>query len=81
VAKVLVSIPDVLLRELDLRAESLGESRSGYLQRLAEEDIERREQQGRKEAARLMALIREEWHADEGPIDAAQLIREDRDSR
>jgi metal-responsive CopG/Arc/MetJ family transcriptional regulator len=81
VAKVLVSIPDPLLRELDLRAGSLGESRSGYLQRLAEEDIERREQQGRENARRIMDLIRAEWHDDEPPLDAAQLIREDRDSR
>lgn len=81
VAKVLVSIPDDLLREIDLGAENRGESRSGYLRRLAEEDIERRERQGREEASRIMGLIREEWHDGEGPIDAAQLIREDRDSR
>jgi metal-responsive CopG/Arc/MetJ family transcriptional regulator len=81
VAKVLVSLPDALLRELDARAEGLGETRSAYLRRLAEEDIERREQWGREEAGRLLDLIQADFGDDEPPANAAQLIREARDSR
>jgi len=79
-AKVLVSIPDELLREIDARAKAAGETRSGYLQRLAEEDLEQDEKRGREEAKRLMALIRADFGDDEPPANAAQLIREDRES-
>jgi hypothetical protein len=80
VAKVLVSIPDDLLGEIDLRAKDLGESRSGYLRKLAEADLEDVEARGREEAKRLMDLIRAEFHEGEPPIDAAKMIREDRES-
>jgi metal-responsive CopG/Arc/MetJ family transcriptional regulator len=79
-AKVLVSFPDDLLREIDLRAEELGESRSAYLRGLVEADIEEDERRGREEAKRLMDSIRAEFRDDEPPIDAAKMIREDRES-
>jgi len=80
VAKVLVSIPDELLREIDFHAQEAGETRSGYLRRLAEHDIERAEQRGREKAKRIFDEIRAEFHAGEKPIDAAKMIREDRES-
>lgn len=80
VAKVLVSIPEELLREIDFRANELGESRSGYLRRLAEEDVEKAEQRNREKAKRIMDSIRAEFRDDEPPIDAAKMVREDRES-
>jgi metal-responsive CopG/Arc/MetJ family transcriptional regulator len=79
-AKVLVSMPDDLLRELDLRVKDMGESRSGYLRRLVEADIEEDERRGRKEAKRIMDEIRAEFRDDEPPVDVVKLIREDRES-
>jgi metal-responsive CopG/Arc/MetJ family transcriptional regulator len=79
-AKVLVSIPDELLREIDLRVKAMGESRSGYLRRLVEADIEEDERRGREEAKRIFDEIRAEFDEGEEPIDAAKMIREDRES-
>lgn len=79
-AKVLVSIPDDFLREIDFRAKALGESRSSYLRRLAVADLEEAEARGREEAKRIFDEIRAEFHAGEPPIDAAKMIREDRES-
>ena len=79
-AKVLISIPDELLSEIDARAKAAGETRSGYVQRLAEEDLEQDEKRGREEAKRLMDLIRADFRPGEKPVDAAKLIREDRES-
>jgi hypothetical protein len=76
VAKVMISIPDQLLERLDAQARANRETRSGFLQRLAEREVEEAEGQMREEVERLLALI--------GPIDLgvspAQLIREDRES-
>jgi metal-responsive CopG/Arc/MetJ family transcriptional regulator len=79
-AKVLVSFPDDLLLRVDKQASRAGESRSGFFQRLAERELEAGERQGREEAKRLMDLIRAEFRDDEPPMDAARLIREDRES-
>lgn len=79
-AKVMISIPDGLLERLDARAKSSGETRSGLLQRLAERELEADEQRRRKEVRRLMAEIEAEFDENEPRIDAAQLIREDRES-
>jgi metal-responsive CopG/Arc/MetJ family transcriptional regulator len=38
-AKVMISIPDDLLRRLDEHAQKLGMSRSGLLRRLAEQEL------------------------------------------
>jgi len=76
VAKVMISIPDEVLRRIDTHVETVGETRSGFLRRLAEREIAagRAEQRQRIEA--LLAKI--------GPVDlggdSAQLIREDRES-
>jgi metal-responsive CopG/Arc/MetJ family transcriptional regulator len=78
VAKVMISIPDKLLERLDLRAKETGESRSGVLQRLAEQELERAGGHDREEIKRLLSEIRP---LDFGGLSAAQLIREDRESR
>jgi metal-responsive CopG/Arc/MetJ family transcriptional regulator len=81
VAKVMISIPDKLLERVDSRAKALGESRSGFLQRLAEHEIEEDARRRQKEVKRLMREIESTFTDDEPPFDVAQLIREDRDSR
>jgi hypothetical protein len=76
VAKVMISIPDKLLQRLDSRAQANGETRSGFLQRLAVQEIEKEKAQERKDLEELLDKI--------GTLDlggnAAQLIREDRHS-
>jgi metal-responsive CopG/Arc/MetJ family transcriptional regulator len=80
-AKVLLSIPDSLLEEIDAQAKVLGETRSGYLRQLAEEDLEDLADR-QAEVKRLMALIHEDAATYPEPMrDAAEMIREDRDSR
>jgi metal-responsive CopG/Arc/MetJ family transcriptional regulator len=76
VAKVMISVPDELLERVDARAQEVGETRSGFLQRLAERELEVADRHDRDEVERLLDEI--------GPLelgaDIAQLIREDRDS-
>jgi metal-responsive CopG/Arc/MetJ family transcriptional regulator len=81
VAKVMISIPDKLLERLDLRAKEVGESRSGFLQRLAERELQDEERRRHAEVKRLMAAIEGTFAEDEPSFDVTQLIREDRDSR
>lgn len=74
VAKVMISIPDNLLERLDAQARGNRETRSGLLQRLVERELESESARRRKEFEDLL-----------GPpidldVDAAQLIREDRES-
>ncbi len=81
VAKVMISIPDKLLERLDLRAKEAGESRSGFLQRLVEREVEAGEQRRREEINRLWDEVRIEVPADKPELlDVVQLIREDRES-
>jgi predicted transcriptional regulator len=80
VAKVMISIPDKLLERLDARAKASGETRSGLLQRLAEQELENQEQRRREEVKRLMKEIEDTFTTDEPHFDVAQLIREDRES-
>lgn len=73
----MISIPDKLLERLDLRAKEAGETRSGFLQRIAEQELERTERHDREEIERLLDEIQP---LDLGGVDAAQLVREDRES-
>jgi metal-responsive CopG/Arc/MetJ family transcriptional regulator len=73
----MISIPDQLLERLDLRAKEAGETRSGFLQRVAERELERTERHDREEIERLLSEIQP---LDFGGVSAAQLIREDRES-
>jgi len=77
VAKVMISIPDKLLERLDARAKATRESRSGFLQRIAERELELAERHDREEIERLLDEIQ---LLDFGGVSAAQLIREDRES-
>jgi hypothetical protein len=77
VAKVMISIPDKLLERLDARAKETHESRSGFLQRVAERELELAERHDREEIERLLGEIQP---LDFGGLSAAQLIREDRES-
>lgn len=76
VAKVMISIPDNLLDRLDALARANRETRSGFLRRVVERELEATDRHGREEVERLLDRI--------GPldlgVDAAQLIREDRES-
>jgi oligoribonuclease (3'-5' exoribonuclease) len=76
VAKVMISIPDKLLELIDDHVEAAHETRSGFLQRVAAQELEREKAQQRKDLEELLDEI--------GTLDlrgeAAQLIREDRHS-
>jgi HicB_like antitoxin of bacterial toxin-antitoxin system len=77
VAKVLISIPDALLRRVDEAAGRAGESRSGFLQRIAEREIDESNERLRKQ---LEAML-DSHPVDLGGKTAAELVREGRDSR
>ena len=81
VAKVMISIPDKLLERLDRRAKEAGETRSGFLQQLAERELRTAERQRREELKRLWDEVRIEVPVDDPDAwDVARLIREDRES-
>lgn len=77
VAKVMISIPDSLLERLDAQARTSRETRSGFLRRLAERELELADSHIRDEVDRLLNEI---GPVDLGGVSAAQLIREDRES-
>ncbi|HYH53308.1 MAG TPA: type II toxin-antitoxin system HicB family antitoxin [Solirubrobacterales bacterium] len=79
-AKVMISIPDKLLERLDARAKEAGETRSGFLQRLAEREIQGAEERRGEEIRRLLDQIRALPAGEKADVDAAQLVREDRES-
>lgn len=76
-AKVMISMPDDLLERLDALAEANRESRSGFLQRLAQRELDVARMTEREEIESLleMATVRGGMGGD-----AARLIREDRES-
>jgi HicB_like antitoxin of bacterial toxin-antitoxin system len=77
VAKVMISIPDDLLERLDAQARANRETRSGFLRRLAERELETALEREREEMEELLdkATVRGGMGGD-----ATQLIREDRES-
>jgi len=77
VAKVMISIPDDLLMRIDSRARAAGESRSGFLRHLAERELEAESGNRHRQVEELLDLLAAE------PLggNAAQIIREERDSR
>lgn len=77
VAKVMISIPDQLLERIDAHVEAAHETRSGFLQRLAEREVEAADGHVRNQVERLLEEIEP---IDLGGVSAAQLIREDRES-
>ena len=73
----MISIPDDLLTRLDAQARANRETRSGFLQRLAERELQEDDFGRRKEVEKLLDLLAAEPFGG----NAAQIIREDRDSR
>jgi hypothetical protein len=77
----MISIPDKLLERLDRRAKEAGATRSGFLQQLAERELQTAEHQRREELKRLWDEVRIELPADDPDAwDVVRLIREDRES-
>lgn len=76
VAKVMISIPDKLLERIDAHARSTEQTRSGFLQRLAERELEVAEAGRRQELKRMLGSLEIEIPGG----DAARAIREDRES-
>lgn len=76
-AKVMISMPDDLLDRLDAQAHANHETRSGFLRRLAERELESSRAREREELEELLdkATVRGGMGGD-----AARLIREDRES-
>jgi metal-responsive CopG/Arc/MetJ family transcriptional regulator len=70
----MISIPDSMLERIDAHVSAVGETRSGFLQRLAERAIDEENVNRRRELEELLGP----------PIsmggDAVRLIREDRES-
>jgi len=77
VAKVMISMPDDLLDRLDAQARANRETRSGFLRRLAERELDAAQSREREELEELLdkATVRTGMGGD-----AARLIREDRES-
>jgi HicB_like antitoxin of bacterial toxin-antitoxin system len=73
VAKVLISIPDDLLSRIDEFAKRSAETRSGFLQRLAERELAADNARRKKEFEELLGPPLP------GGTDYTQMIREDRD--
>jgi metal-responsive CopG/Arc/MetJ family transcriptional regulator len=80
VAKVMISIPDDLLERVDARAKAAGETRSGFLQRLAKREVEIAEDREQTEIRDLLAQIASLEPGAEPAKSAAQMVREDRES-
>lgn len=76
VAKVMISIPDQLLERIDGHARAARETRSGFLQRLAERELAAANTRRREEIEELLDSL----NFDLPGGDAAKLIREDRES-
>ena len=76
-AKVMISVPDDLLERLDAQARANRETRSGFLRRLAERELDSARMAEREEIQSLLdkATVRGGMGGD-----AARLIREDRES-
>ncbi len=74
-AKVMISVPDQLLEQIDRFAQSRGMSRSALLRQLAEREIEQDLAERRK---RIQALLA---HARPHGGDSAAFIRKMRDER
>lgn len=75
VAKVMISMPDDLLDRLDAQARANRETRSGFLRRLAERELDVARSREREELEELLDNATAPFGGD-----SARLIREDRES-
>lgn len=76
-SKVMVSLPDPLLAELDTEAERRATSRSALLATAARRELARRDSE---QVAEAIARS-EQRFKDAGAFEAADLVRRDRGSR
>ena len=76
-AKVMVSLPDELLRRIDVEARRRKTTRSGLLAELARRELARRD----PEVVRAAIERSEQRFARAVSFDAADLVRSDRDQR
>jgi hypothetical protein len=81
VAKVLLSLNDALLRQIDRIAKSRGLSRSAYLAQLAERDAARSSGPGATPTARRALGRLDELFAGSPADDSTVAIRAERDAR
>jgi HicB-like antitoxin of HicAB toxin-antitoxin system len=75
VAKVMISIPDDLLERLDAQARANRETRSGFLRRLAERELETAQAREKEELVDLLDKATAPMGGE-----GTRLIREDRES-
>jgi hypothetical protein len=80
-AKVLLSLNDALLRQIDRIAKSRGLSRSAYLAHLAERDAARSSGPGATPTARRALARLDELFAGSPADDSTVAIRAERDAR
>jgi predicted transcriptional regulator len=80
-AKVLISLDDRLLRQIDRLARKSGLSRSGYLARLAAQDVARATGPGVTRAVREALARLDELFTGSPVGESVELIRAERDGR
>lgn len=80
-AKVLVSLDDLLLRRIDRRAKARGLSRSAYLAELAERDAARAEGPGTTVSVRRTLQSLDALFAGSPAGDSTGDVRAERDAR
>jgi hypothetical protein len=82
-AKVLISLEDALLRRIDRAAKALGMSRSGYLARLAKDELRGERAPGARRTSRDAMRRIDRLVASNGADgeDSTSVIRDMRDSR
>jgi hypothetical protein len=80
-AKVLVSVNDALLRQIDRIAKARGLSRSAYLAELAQRDAARVRGPGATPAARRALDRLDELFSGAATEDSTRAIRAERDTR
>jgi predicted transcriptional regulator len=76
-AKVMVSLPETLLREMDLEAKRRATSRSALIVQAVRRELARRDPDAVAAAIRRSELRFE----GVGPFESADLVRDDRDAR
>lgn len=81
-AKVLVSFEERLLARIDREARRIGLTRSAYLARLAERELDPRSGPGRQASVRrALARLDELFRRNGMPEDPTEAIRAERDAR
>lgn len=80
-AKVLVSFDEKLLKRIDRAAYASGQTRSGYLARLAEVEIGRGSGPGKSPGVRRALRSLDRLFADSPPGDSTEAVRAERDAR